>query len=171
VRDGGVYLVEDIHTSHPRQQMYRALKRSGIFDRLSLFRTLKRRRIFDRLGLSRVFNRGAYIGPLHLLLAIEHIKSIGSGMDEETIRELAHDSLFSPADIALIFGRTQTVGMYRRSTLPLRCYCGRTDFDYATLRCRCGAHLYGEEDSMSMSAVLRVSDPRGEPGGGANAKG
>lgn len=126
VRDGGLYILEDIHCSHPGHPLYRALGRAGI------------------------------IGPLHLLLAIEHLKVMGLEMDESTIHQLAGDSLFTPEDVALIFRRTQTIGIYKRATLPQRCHnCGRSDFDYAKLCCRCGENLYGETDSIS--ALLRVS--------------
>jgi hypothetical protein len=126
VRDGGMYILEDIHSSHPRHPLYRALERDAL------------------------------IGPLHFLLAIEHLKVTGLGMDESTIHQLAGDSLFTPEDVALIFRKVQTIDIYKRATLPHRCfYCGRSDFDYAKLCCRCGADLYGESDSIS--AILRVS--------------
>jgi predicted O-methyltransferase YrrM len=126
VRDGGMYILEDIHTSHPSHPNYGAL------------------------------HREALVGPLHFLLAIEHLKVAGLELDDRTIQQLGGDSLFTPEDVALIFGKTQTVKVYKRATLPHCCfYCGRSDFDYAKLCCRCGADLYGEAESMS--AILRVS--------------
>ena len=125
VRQGGMYVLEDIHTSHPAHEMYRALRRPSM------------------------------VGVLHLLLATEHLKSIGAEMDEDTRSQLTSNSLFSREDIDLVFTRIETIDIYRRATLPRRCYqCGTSNFDYANLRCRCGTLLYGQADSMS--AVLHL---------------
>lgn len=126
LRDGGMYILEDIHTAHPSHPNYRALERDGL------------------------------IGPLHILLAIEHFKVTGREMDESMTQQLGGDSLFAPEDVALLFRKIQAIDIYKRATLPHRCfYCGRSDFGYAKLCCRCGANLYGESDSIS--ALLRVS--------------
>jgi len=127
LRDRGMYILEDIHVSHPSHPNYRALGRDGL------------------------------IGPLHFLLAIEHFKVTGLEMDDRTIHQLGGDSVFTPEDVALLFRKIQRIDIYKRATLPHRCfYCGRSDFDYAKLSCRCGANLYGESDSIS--AILRVSE-------------
>ena len=125
VRDGGIYVVEDIHTSHPAHEFHRQL------------------------------GDPPALGPLQLLLAIEHLKSAGAALEPATVRRLA-GGLFSAGDIELIFRRTVRVRFHRRASLPLRCYrCGRTDYDYAALRCRCGVDLYGAADSIT--AVLHVA--------------
>jgi len=125
VRPGGLYILEDIHTAHPQHPLYRALERASV------------------------------VGPLHLLLALEHLHANGAALDEDTIERLTADSLFSRDDVELVFRQVRAVDMYRRATLPHRCYqCGRSDFEYGTLRCRCGANLYDEADSMS--ALLHV---------------
>lgn len=55
------------------------------------------------------------------------------------------------------FGRLH---MYRRSSLPLRCYgCGRDLFDYARWRCQCGVELFSSTDSMSF-LVYRAEEDR-----------
>ena len=70
--------------------------------------------------------------------------------------KLTANSLFSREDVERVFRRVRALELYRRATLPHRCYnCGTLDFDYGTLRCRCGANLYDEADSMS--AVLHLS--------------
>ena len=47
VREGGLYILEDIHTAHPAHALYRWMGRDHV------------------------------IGPLHLLLALEHLQAIG----------------------------------------------------------------------------------------------
>jgi hypothetical protein len=129
VRPGGMYILEDIHTAHPGHALYRELKRP------------------------------AAVGPLHLLLALEHLQANDRALDDATIARLTGDSLFSREDVELVFSRICSVDIYRRATLPHRCYrCGTSDFDYGALRCRCGADLYGAADSMT--AVLRVADSK-----------
>ncbi|HEY6363137.1 MAG TPA: class I SAM-dependent methyltransferase [Vicinamibacterales bacterium] len=126
VRPGGIYVLEDLHTAHPQHPLYRELGRSSV------------------------------VGPLHLLLALEHLQANGRVIDEPTLSRLTGDSLFSREDVELVARRVASINLYRRATLPHRCYnCGSSDFDYGTLRCRCGADLYDEADSMS--AVLHVS--------------
>ncbi len=123
VRDGGIYVLEDIHTSHPEHPMYRELKPAPA------------------------------VGPLQLLLGLEHLKSAGAVLDRGTVRRLSQASLFSPEEVELVFGRTDRIRFYRRAALPHRCYrCGGSDYDYAALRCRCGVDLYAAADSIS--AVL-----------------
>ncbi len=125
VRASGMYILEDIHTAHPAHPLYRELQRPTV------------------------------VGPLHLLLALEHLQANGAALDDATIARLTQDSLFSREDVELVFGRVRSVDVYRRATLPHRCYsCGKSEFEYGALRCRCGADLYGIADSMS--AVLRV---------------
>jgi hypothetical protein len=125
LRDGGMYVVEDIHTSHPAHEFYR------------------------QLGTPQA------IGPLHLLLAIEHLKSAGADLEPAIVRRLA-GGLFSAEDVERIFRRTARVRFHRRASLPLRCYrCGRSDYDYAALRCRCGVDLYAAADSIT--AVIHLA--------------
>ncbi len=128
VRPGGLYILEDIHTSHPANAMYQSLGRPGI------------------------------VGPLHLLLAIEHLQATGATADQAAFERLATHSLFTAEEIAQIFERVQSVEIFHRAVLPLRCYqCGgSSSFDVGTLRCACGTNLYAASDSMT--AVIRVRD-------------
>ena len=124
VRPRGLYIVEDIHTAHPAHELYRSLGREGV------------------------------VGPLHLLLALEHLRATGTPLDS-AIERLTANSLFSRGDVELIAGRATSIDIIRRSTLPLRCYkCGQSAFDFGALRCQCGLPLYEEADSMS--ALIRV---------------
>ena len=125
VRPGGLYIVEDLHTSHPSHSVYRSLGREGV------------------------------VGPLHLLLALEHLQATGTPLDT-AIEKLTANSLFSRSDVEAIAGKATSIEIFRRATLPLRCFqCGQSSgFDFGTLRCRCGTQLYGE--ATSMSALIRV---------------
>jgi hypothetical protein len=126
VRPDGLYVLEDLHTSHPQHQLYRALGRTDV------------------------------VGPLHLLLALEHLRSIGAELDEATLMQLSTSSLFKVADVDEIFRRIASIAIYKRSTLPRRCYrCGSSAFDYHALRCTCGVDVHDTADSMS--AVLRLA--------------
>jgi SAM-dependent methyltransferase len=126
VRPGGIYVIEDIHTSHPEHQMYRELGRNDT------------------------------IGPLHLLLALEHLQARSAGMTEETATRLASHSLFTKGDVHLVHKHAKSIDLYRRTTLPHRCYqCGTADFEFGSLRCRCGVDLCANPDSMS--AIVRAA--------------
>ena len=125
VRPGGVYVLEDIHTAHPSHALYQALGRPSV------------------------------VGPLHLLLALEHFQARGIAPDTVAIDRLAGNSLFTRQDVELIASRVSAIEIYKRATLPLKCYnCGTSNFDFATLRCTCGTTLYAEADSMT--AVLHL---------------
>ncbi len=77
LRQDGVYIVEDIHTSHPEHQYYTA------------------------------GGPGFYIGPLHLLLAIEHLKAIEADLDDSTLDKLSSNSIFTREEVRR-FGVRQT---------------------------------------------------------------
>ncbi|RUM36870.1 MAG: hypothetical protein DSY50_01520 [Desulfobulbus sp.] len=127
IQSGGVYIVEDIHTSHPRHPYFKKSK--------SFFKPLS--------------------GPLHLLLGIEHIKSLDSKVVLERFEELARHSLFTLEEIEFLFEKIESIKIYKRTTLPRYCYaCGNDEFNYLDLRCKCGTHLYAETDSMS--ALIRI---------------
>lgn len=118
VRSGGIYILEDLHTSHPAHEMYQKLKQPGV------------------------------IGPLHLLLAIEHIKTCG--LASSSLKQLGKNSLFDYAQIMNVYERVSSINLYKRAALPLRCWrCGASEFNYHDLRCACGAGLYSEDDSMT----------------------
>lgn len=127
IRSGGIYILEDIHTSHPKHPYYRKSK--------SLFKPL--------------------IGPLHLLLAVDHMKSCSDALRQKKIGELSVNSLFNRHQIQLLCEKIEMVSIFKRTTLPSRCFaCGCADFDYAMLKCKCGVNLYAETDSMS--ALIRI---------------
>jgi hypothetical protein len=122
IRDGGLYLLEDIHTSHPEHPMYRAEYRR-------------------RPGQT------AY----SVLLAIGHLKEIGAPWTA-AVADSLRGPYFRADELAMLFRRTAQVAFYRRSTLPLACWrCGSSEFDYLSLKCTCGEPLLATADSMTIA--------------------
>jgi len=120
VRAGGLYILEDIHTSHP-----------------------------DNPGFAQYLTEGS-ANCLHVLLAIEHLKERGRTLTAEIAGELASPSFFGADELMTLFDQIATLHMYRRSSLPLYCYaCGSDHFDYRRMRCQCGVDLFSSTDSMS----------------------
>lgn len=127
IRSGGIYILEDIHTSHPSHRQYRKSK--------SRFKPM--------------------IGPLHLLLAINHLKTVSEKSVQDRMCTLSKNSLFDYNDVHLLWNKIDSVRIFKRTTLPNRCFaCGDNDFDYSMLMCSCGVSLYAEADSMS--ALIRL---------------
>ena len=127
IRPGGIYILEDLHTSHPDHGLYNQQKDLKI----------------------------PYIGPLHLLLAIEHIKAIKADLNVSIIKQLSQNSLFNSDDVQFIYDKIYEIKIHKRATLPKRCYrCGSYDIDYLTLHCHCGVNVYEIADSMT--AVLKI---------------
>jgi trans-aconitate methyltransferase len=120
IRPGGLYVLEDIHTSHPENAAFAAHMADGDAN------------------------------SLHVLLAMQHLKERGKTLTPALASELASASFFAQHELSALFAQIDAVQLYRRSLLPLRCYaCGSDDFDYRHLRCRCGVDLYSSTDSMS----------------------
>lgn len=127
IRKGGVYILEDIHTSHPHHPYFKKSK--------NFFKPL--------------------LGPLHLLLGLEHIMSL-SGDVKKRLSGLSVNSLFTLEEVQNLYDRIYSIKIYKRTLLPSRCYsCGYDVFNYLELRCQCGAHLYAETDSMSALIVVK----------------
>jgi hypothetical protein len=120
VRPGGLYVLEDIHTSHPENTTFAAHGTDGDAN------------------------------SLNVVLAMQHLKECGKALTPGIVAELASTSFFAPHEIVSLFDQIAAVQVYRRGLLPLHCYaCGADDFDYRRLRCRCGVELYSSTDSMS----------------------
>ena len=125
VRPGGLYVLEDLHTSHPRHGYYQESCAPGTAD------------------------------SLHLLLWIEHLRATGKPLRPEQVDRLAASGLFTAADVRELEAMIGSVEIYHRAALPLRCYaCGGDDFDPVALVCRCGVGL-DFMDCNSITAVLR----------------
>ena len=120
VRPGGLYILEDIHTSHPDNPAFADHMREGCAT------------------------------SLQVLLAVQHLKDRNRPMTPEIARDLASPSFFTIDELLGLFDQVAALHMYRRSSLPLHCYaCGSDQFDYSRLRCRCGVEIYSSTDSMS----------------------
>ena len=87
---------------------------------------------------------------LNILLAIDHYKRIDKIIDESLAKKIAKNSFFSADDVLFLSKSISRMSLYKRSHLPNKCFnCSSTDFDYAKLKCFCGAGIYGHADSMS----------------------
>ena len=127
VRSGGLYMLEDLQTSHPQHPVYQANCAPGTPD------------------------------ALHLLLWLEHLRATGKSLHPDDAERLSAPGLLTPTDVRQLSETLADVDIYRRTTLPLRCYaCGTDNFDVVSLTCRCGTNIdiIGAE---SMTAALRRS--------------
>lgn len=128
---GGIYILEDIHTSHPEHINY----------------TEKKSRFSKK--------KSGYISALHLLLCFEHLLINNMELENDLIEELSTKSLFTKSEISLIFNKISDIEIYKRATLPHKCYsCGSSNFNYHNLKCKCGVDIYSNSDSMT--AILTI---------------
>ncbi len=127
LKSEGIYILEDLHTSHPHHDYY--------------------------IEQGKTKN---YISPLHLLLFMEHYMSNNEQIQDSKIRELTNNSLFSYEEIKKLIDSVKSIKIYRRSTLPKKCYnCGSSDYNYHLLKCKCGADIFAEADSMTAVLVKK----------------
>lgn len=127
LRSGGMYILEDLHTSHPQHPYYKAHCQPGTPT------------------------------SLHLLLLLERFLAIGKTIQPKDSNVLSHPDMFSANDVERLAAAIAEIDIYHRATLPLRCYaCGSYDFGPTSLRCRCGVDLdvVGPD---SISAILRTT--------------
>jgi len=123
VRPAGLYILEDICTSHPLRQDFAHYS---------------------------VANGNRVPNALNVLMAIQHLKDIGRACGPDQASALAAQGFLSRNDVAALFTMTDRVDIYKRTQLPLRCYsCGGVDYDYVSWLCRCGAELYQPANSMA----------------------
>ena len=123
---GGLYVLEDIHTSHPEHSLFQ-----------SEFGKVKEAQT-----------------SLHVLLAFDHAKRLGlAALTGAQLDRLAGGH-FSGEQLQALYALVEHLHVYKRATLPTQCWrCGSTDFDYLSWHCACGVPLMGNADSMSI--VLR----------------
>lgn len=125
---GGLYVLEDIHSSHPEHSLFQ-----------SEFGAVTRAQT-----------------SLHVLLAIEHAKRLGlPALTDAQLARLAGGH-FTAETLQTMFSQVAAVHVYKRATLPTQCWrCGGTDFDYLGWQCACGVPLMGNADSMSIVVEKR----------------
>lgn len=123
VRPGGLYILEDIHTSHPEHSYYQTAC-SG------------------------------YPSPpatcLNVLLALQHLRATDARLTDGTAERLATPGFFTVEEVYALYRSIASIELYKRTRLPLYCCrCGSSSYDYAALRCGCGAPVFQTADSMS----------------------
>lgn len=175
---GGVFVVEDIHTSSA------ALRKRKLFQRTTriwpgtLFKLILRRAMNrfsapkgeqsyntsdSQFSGSRFFprwrNRFGTVNVLSLLLALERRTSQGQTLSAEEKVQLSFGGFFSSEDIALLESRVENIQFFRRMSLPFSCYkCLGDQFDLVMLRCPCGVPLYTDDDSMVAAVGMKNSE-------------
>jgi len=145
LKPGGLYILEDIHTSIPGHQLFNS--------ELSTIPRLVQS-FFSRLGLLK--NSSAFQNTmptaLSVLLAIEQNRRLGlSRLNDASLKLLSIGSNFSDNDIRSLDEQISDVFVYKRATLPRACYsCGSTVFDYNRFVCSCGTGVFDHTDSMAI---------------------
>ncbi len=108
---GGLYILEDIHTSLTDQSISNSL---------------------------------------NILMAIDHYKRINITMTDSIAEKVAKKSLFTPEQVLELYNSIDKMFLYKRNHLPNKCFnCNSVEFNYAELKCFCGANIYAFDDSMS----------------------
>jgi hypothetical protein len=134
----GTYIVEDIHTAY-----------CAIIDKTRLLR----HRIWRRLRLPHT--TAPHLNVLSLLLALQHLRDTDDSVHTR-VKDLADNSYFSEDDVMYLRNEIASAELFRRNRLPLRCWrCGTAAYHFHTLRCQCGADVFGVADSMSYIVVKR----------------
>lgn len=144
LKPGGLYILEDIHTSHPQHSLYQT-------------EFILNQRFLGRLK-QKLFRREYVQGKqtaLSVLLALEQIQRRGKEqLSRQELDLLSKGSHFSEADIELMNTQIKSIHVYKRATFPSACYvCGNTVFDYHNFKCTCGVKLLETADSMSILIV------------------
>lgn len=123
LRPAGLYILEDIATSHP---------------------------LHPGFAHCSVQNGRRVANALNVLLAIQHIKDAGVPHTAAIEATLAAPEFFNASEVTTLLDTIDRVEIHKRTQLPLRCYaCGGSDFDYVSWLCRCGVELYHPADSMT----------------------
>lgn len=129
LNSGGIYILEDIHTSHPRSAFY--VSGAPI------------RRLVQR------FRRRPRGNSLSVLLAIDHYKRLGIEVGSLISEKISKQSLFEPDDVLNLSKKIKRISLYRRAHFPDQCICGRREYDYSNYMCFCGNPIFSDKDSMS----------------------
>lgn len=124
LNDGGIYILEDIHTSHRRYDV----KSIGSIEYCA-----------QQKG-----------NALTVLLAIMHYKELGIVIDQIKAQIISEGSLFSKEEVIFLDENLKSINFYRRNKLPQKCYaCGNVDYNFSSLKCICGVEVFADADSMS----------------------
>lgn len=129
LKPGGLYILEDIHSSHPQHELYR-----------------------DELGAVSPPN-GMQQHPtvLSLLLCFEHMLRTGQSLSAQQLRQFSTPGFMTEAQLSTAFKKIKRIEVFKRATLPSRCYaCNSTSFNYIDFKCECGVDLMKTADSMTV---------------------
>ena len=123
VRSGGLYILEDIHTSHPDHSYYRQAC------------------------------AGYPSPPatcLSVLLALQHLRATDGRLTDRIAERLSSPGFFTVEEVTMLYRSIASIELYRRTRLPLHCCrCGSSSYNYAAMLCECGAPIFQDADSMS----------------------
>lgn len=124
VNSNGIYILEDIHTSHPT----------------SITRLKK--------GLAKLSKPKS--NALNFLLGLAHYLRISKEITHERLQRLTRNSIISEEQGKILIENIKSIHFYRRTRLPERCvHCGSTEYNFDTMRCVCGARVFSDFDSMT----------------------
>lgn len=157
ISSGGMYILEDLHTSHPDHVLYNDTIKNNSSLWGKILNSFFNNNSFCLKNYTpyKIVKTNKFIGPLHLLLCLEHYKVLGRELDKDILNDLSKKSLFNSNEILEIFNKIKDIKIYKRSMLPHKCYnCGSIDFNYHELKCKCGLDIYSHTDSMV--AVINV---------------
>jgi len=128
VTSNGLYILEDIHTSHPHSHYHK-----------------------DFVGSS-----GVVGNSLSILMAIDHCRRIKKTIDQSVAEKIARDSLVNHEQIMFLDSLIDSIHIYKRTHLPDSCWqCGTSDYNFSHYKCSCGAELYNDTDSMTCVIVRK----------------
>lgn len=138
LKPGGMYILEDIHTSLPEHSIYQEWKNS-------------------LPGAENGVEASALQTSLTIILAFEHLKRLQKEkLSHEELDSLSKDEYFSHKELRDLYAQIDSIHVYRRATLPTGCpQCRSTEFNYNAYRCKCGAYLYDLGDSMAAVIIKK----------------
>lgn len=137
LKEQSIYILEDLHTSHPSHPYYKQRAKDFYKSRLNIFN--KSINVFM---------------PLQCLLLIEHFKKNNLPIESVKNKLDFSKSLFTYEEVTKLFYKIKEIHFYKRNVLPDYCYsCKTNNFDFINLKCSCGTDLYSEADSMT--AVIK----------------
>lgn len=123
LRSGGLYILEDVHTSHPEHGYY----------------------LTACAGYP-----GPPATCLNVLLALQHLRATDTQLTERIAAQLCSPGFFSVEEVTMLYRSIASIELYKRTRLPLHCCrCGSSRFNYTALLCQCGAPIFQTADSMS----------------------
>lgn len=126
VKPGKLYIVEDIHTSHPANQNFREQTPQGQANILNILLCYEHLKVTDQI------------------LTIE----VAEGVASDWISAAEIQALYSQVESVSIFSRSTLPCQCFA--------CGSDRFNYVSLKCQCGVDLYSPADSMMAVVTKKI---------------